>query len=119
MNEELNLPKILFDISGTFEFELLIELMLKHWEHPLAADDEFRNDVMESAASVLHQAAEGEAPTSDMRPNDVNLIFSVWHVESLFVAAEPDSDLKKSRERWLDAIKRSLPSCFCDPEFLG
>jgi hypothetical protein len=52
--------------------------MLRHWEHPLASDDLFRNAVLESIAVVLRQAADG-AGFGEMPPMEVNLVFSVGY----------------------------------------
>ena len=60
MNDELNLPKILYQITGTFEYELLIELLLRNFNHPLADDPEFRNTIIETVAELLNRASKGE-----------------------------------------------------------
>jgi hypothetical protein len=46
--------------SGLYEAELLIELMLRHWQHPLAEDGEFRNNLLEGAADVLRSCVAGQ-----------------------------------------------------------
>ena len=43
MTSELNLPKILYQITGTLEYELLIELLLRNYDHPLVDEYEYRN----------------------------------------------------------------------------
>jgi hypothetical protein len=37
---------------GTFEGELLLNLMLKYWQHPMHSDLAFRNETLETAAEV-------------------------------------------------------------------
>ena len=118
MNEQLNLPKLLYGITGTFEFELLIELLLRQWNHPLALNEEYRNDLMEAVAEALNQAGQGKSLTEEMKPNEVNMIFAAWHIETSLVANEQDQDLKKQREQWLLSLRRSLPSCFCNQDLL-
>lgn len=117
MKEELNLPKILYNIAGTFEFELLIELILRYWEHPFADDPEFRNTLFEEAAVVLRQSSDGVS-FGELPPKEVNLVFAIWHVESSFVSNETNLETKKMREKWLATIKQRLPSCFCSQDLL-
>lgn len=113
----MTLPRILYEITGTFEFELLIELLLRHWGHPLADDEDFRNNLFEGTASVLRQAADGAA-FGDLAAEKVNLVFATWHVESSLALHETDSVAQEGRKLWLEKIKRALPSCFCDPGLL-
>ena len=42
-----------------FEGELLTELMLRYWRHPLAENAEFRSDLIENAAKALRLSIEG------------------------------------------------------------
>ena len=118
MASELNLPKILYQVTGTFEFELLIELLLRNFEHPLAYDSEYRNTVVESVAEILNRASQGEAFGS-MQPSHTNIVYSVWWVESRMIVQESEHKVKAKRRKFLDAMKRSLPSCFCDQDQLG
>lgn len=118
MNQKLNLPEVLFNITGTFEYELLIELILRHWQHPFATDENYRNEIMESVALLLSNAAKKKFPIDDMQQNEVNLVFALWYIESLLVINEQDVKLKKIRQQWLSTINHALPSCFCDQDLL-
>ena len=118
MNEEADLPRILYDITGTFEFELLIELMLRYWEHPFAAHDDYRNTLFEDVATVLRQAAEGKS-FGGMPPKEMNVVFAVWYVESSLLEGEAEGETNARREQWLATIRKSLPSCFCEQDRLN
>jgi hypothetical protein len=52
----MSVAKRCLAFSGLFEAEVLIELMLRYWGHPLATDKDFRESLLESAASVLGTA---------------------------------------------------------------
>jgi hypothetical protein len=118
MTEELNLPKILYHVTGTFEYELLVELVLRHWEHPFAADEEYRNFLLESTAELLAQASSG-VQYGEMPANETNLIYALWYVESSATSQEPESAELAKRKKWLKAMRKSLPSCFCSQDMLG
>ena len=118
MTDPLNLPKILYQITGTFEYELLIELLLRHWQHPLADDEQFRNAIIEDAAVILRESASG-VRYGNLPPNEVNLVFAVCHVESLFVANAGEGESRELREKWLSRIRQALPSCFSPQDLLG
>ena len=118
MTEQLNLPKILYSLTGTFEFELLIELMLKYWEHPFADHPEFRNTLYEEVAVILRESSNG-VRYGELPPKQVKLVFAVWHVESSFVVNDSNPETKKLREEWLSTIRRRLPSCFSGQDMLG
>ncbi|MCK4341999.1 MAG: hypothetical protein KAY37_09785 [Phycisphaerae bacterium] len=105
--------------TGLFEAELLTRLMLWKWEHPLAADDEFVSHLVEEAAEVLRKCVqENERFLEDVEPCDTNFVAAVWYVECAAISAAPDIDPEGHRQAWLDAVRRALPSCFCDPEDL-
>jgi hypothetical protein len=103
--------------SGLFEAELLLELMLRFWDHPLAADEDFRNELLEGAASVLRSSVAGEKLIEDLPPEQMNFVAAVWYVEwnALGIGA---SDPDGRRRAWLDKLRRAIPSCFCPPENL-
>ena len=105
--------------TGLFEAELLARLMLCKWEHPRADDEEFANDLIEGAAGVLQKCVqENERFLDNVEPSDMNFVAAVWYVEWAAISATPDADLNEERQAWLDAVRRALPSCFCDPEDL-
>lgn len=108
------------DITGLFEAEVLIQLMLSHWNHPYAGDEDFARQLLDDAAHVLREAIEEAAEVVEgVPPRDLNFIAAVWCAENR--AVEPgrgDPATLPARKAWLDAVRRSLPSCFCDPDIL-
>ena len=46
----MSIARASLKLSGLFEAELLLELMLRYWNHPLADDRDFRNNLLENAA---------------------------------------------------------------------
>lgn len=105
--------------SGLFEAEALVELMLRYWKHPHADDHDFRNNLLEGAAEALRLAISGQRLIEDIEPEDTNLVAAIWYVEWSSVTDMPEDDPEAiARRKWLDAVRQSLPSCFCDPEDL-
>jgi hypothetical protein len=106
-------------LCQTFEAELLLELMLRHWEHPLADDSYFRGQLLETVTAVLEEAARGTSFVAGVPPADMNFVAAVYYAE--LRACEEAGDAppqRESRENWLTRIRRCLPSCFCDPGLL-
>jgi hypothetical protein len=103
--------------SGLFEAEVLIELMLRHWQHPLALDADFRNDLLESAANVLRSCVTGQTVMLGIPPEQMNFIAAVWYAEwnALQSGAEDPEALRKA---WLHTVRKAIPSCFCPPDHL-
>jgi hypothetical protein len=107
------------EMTSFFEAEVLVQLMLRNWKHPLADDSEFANSVLESAAEALREAIQGVTLIEGVPPADLNLIAAVWYAEDCAVDRESvDSEEAKARRNWLSAVRRALPSCFCDPSDL-
>lgn len=106
--------------TGLFEAELLVELMLRYWRHPFAAKREFRNVLLEKAADALRLAAEGQQLIEELPAKDTNLVAAIWYVEWSAVVDTMQTKSKsfKARQRWLETVRRALPSCFCDPTLL-
>jgi hypothetical protein len=106
--------------SALFEAELLIELMLRYWRHPLAENSDFRNSLLETAAAALQASLSGERLFDDLDPQNVNFVAAAWYSEwnSLGRGAEGDEAELESRRKWTEAVRHALPSCFCNPEFL-
>ena len=108
-------------ICPLFESELLLELMLRYWNHPFADNADFRGNLLETVTDVLTAASEGLSdcelipglPTAEM-----NFVAAVWYVEHCAVNDANGKSNVSNRVRWLNAIRRSLPSCFCDPNSL-
>lgn len=96
-----------------FEGELLLELMLRYWEHPLADDEPFRQQLVEDAHEALRQSVEGTVLLVDMKPSEMNFVSAVWYVEWSYVTSATNSDPDGRRQAWLERVRRAVPSCFC------
>ncbi len=106
-------------LTGLFEAELLLELMLRYWEHPLRDDRTFRNDLLERAVEMLRLATSGTSVLDGVSPSNMNFVAAVWCAECSNLTGPPaDSQHFRERQNWLDAIRHGLPSCFCDPGLL-
>lgn len=105
--------------SGLYEAELLVELMLRYWHHPFADDHDFRNALLETAVDALKAAVGGQRLLEDVPPYDMNFVAAVWYAEWNSVLDVGDSEAESQERRdWLERVRRSLPSCFCDPNRL-
>ena len=107
------------EMTSLFEAEVFVWLMLKVWEHPLADDKDFANGLLEDAAGALRNAVQGEQLIEGVPPTSLNFMAAVWYAE--YCAVElPDVDPANfvARKAWLLAVRRALPSCFCDPSDL-
>jgi hypothetical protein len=119
----MSIASLSLRISGLFEAELLLELMLRHWQHPLANDPDFRNLILENAAEALRSAVSGQQLFDDVPAKKTNLVAAIWYAEWSSVNTEhpgsqSDQILWASRKDWLDRVRRALPSCFCSPDLL-
>ena len=104
-------------LAGLFEAEVLTELLLWRWDHPLKNDRGFKNDLLESAASALKRAVGGQQLLESVPASETNLIAAIYYAE--WVSLEPGGeDPHGSRQRWLENLRRALPSCFCAQEDL-
>jgi hypothetical protein len=103
--------------SGLFEAEALTELLLWRWDHPLKNDAELRGVLLESAAEALRRAIAGEPLFESVPAEETNLIAAIYFAEwsSLVNGGE---DPNGTRQKWLDQLRRALPSCFCPQEDL-
>src|SRR5262249_17892147 len=104
-----------------YESELLVELMLRYWHHPLADDQVFRNDLLEAAVGSLKTADEGVRLFDDIPPDKTNLVAAICYSEMVAIQADPsgsDREIRALRVNWLETVRRTLPSCFCDPDLL-
>lgn len=120
MSRNKSLLALLINFTGTFEYELLVELMLRFWQHPLASDSEFSHGMMESIASVLQSSKHGEGLIDGLPPLQMNIVAAAWYVETVTLSTATDisADERTRREQWLNAIKRALPSCFASRDHL-
>jgi hypothetical protein len=105
-------------MCGLYEAELLATLMLRYWQHPLAADEDAVNHLVETAAEVLARSQKGERFFQDMRPEDMNFVAAIWYAESCQVDDSSATEMVARRE-WLTKVRRALPACFCDPSDLA
>ena len=107
-----------YDFSGLFEAELLLELMLRFWQHPLAEDVSFRNWLLDGTSEALRQSLEGTTLLEDIKPEDMNFIAAMWYVEWCALNTATTDAISLQRQQWLETVRRTLPSCFCDPSDL-
>ena len=116
----MSIAKKSYRIAKTFESEVLLELMLRYWNHPCAEDLDFRLSLLSSATDVLRSSIEGIPFHPNLKPQNMNLIAAIWYVESTsFQSERPRSAAEAlARENWLRIIEKTLPSCFCDPDEL-
>src|SRR5262245_14409720 len=103
-----SIAKACLRFTGLFEAELLTELILRYWKHPLAADREYRLAVLEAAADVLRASAAGQRLFDELTPEKVNFVAALSHAESVSLTApgEMTASEREQREKWLDAVLR-------------
>jgi hypothetical protein len=114
----MSVAKQCLAFSGLFEAELLLQLMLRYWAHPLAADDEFRHNLLENAAEVLRLSVARRRVMEDIPPKHMNFVAAVWYVEWSAVSTGAE-DPQGQRQAWLDKLRQAIPSCFCPPDRLA
>ena len=113
-----SIPEASLDFLGLFEAEVFVQLLLERWNHPLAQDEEFRNDLIEGAVGVLTNSLSGEPLIECVPPSEMNIIAAIWYVEwAALDTGAPDPDEK--RHTWLGQVRRALPSCFAAQDLLG
>lgn len=117
----MSVAKKVFEFMGLFESELLVELMLRFWRHPLADDREFRNDLLELATEALRTSIAGTQLIESLPPGDMNLIAAVYYAEwsNLANLGENQVDYYLERNEWLRTVRHAVPSCFCRPDELS
>ena len=103
--------------AGLFEAEVLTELLLWRWGHPLKNDADFRTTLLEDAVVALRRAAGGEQLFDSVPPGETSLIAALYYAEWNAISI-PGTDSDGARLRWLDQFRRALPSCFCSQEDL-
>ena len=104
-------------VAGLFEAEVLTELLLWRWDHPLGHDAEFRNNLLEDAAAALRRAIGREKLFESVPAAQTNLIAAIYYAE-WSALEDRGEDPDGARSRWLDHLRQSLPSCFCAQENL-
>lgn len=108
-----------FAFCSLFESELLLQLLMDKWKHPFSADEGFRQNVLEAAASLLETAADencSEVFIEGLPANQMNFVAAVWYVE--FCSVQDPTENREARQAWLKGIRQSLPSCFCPTDLL-
>jgi hypothetical protein len=113
----MSIAKKCLDLTGLFEAELLLELMLRYWEHPLASNEQFRQNLLERAAEVLRSSVRGQQLMEDVPPSEMNFVAAVWYAEWSWLLDLP-KNRQGRRRTWLKRLRRAMPSCFCDPKRL-
>ncbi len=110
-----SIAKKSLEMTSLFEAEVLVQLMLKNWGHPSAAEPDYANNVLENAAEALREAISGATLIEGVPPAQMNLIAAVWYVEDSAASHEGfGAEEMTARRNWLSAVRRALPSCFCD-----
>ncbi len=114
------IAKTSLNFTGLYESELLVELMLRHWNHPNADDAVFRNDLLEIAAEALRAAVARQQLIEGLPPDQMNLVSAVWFAEWNRISNDPDlSDEERAAvEAWLATVRRSIPGSFCNQQYL-
>jgi hypothetical protein len=113
-----------FAICSLFESEILVWLLLRNWQHPLAEDAEYRNELLETATAVLDEAAHGsrnDVFIEGLPAREMNFIAAVWYAEYRAlddILAKKGTPEFESRVAWLEAVRKTVPSCFCSPDDL-
>jgi hypothetical protein len=104
------------DLTSLFEAEILVRLMLWRWGHPLADDEEFAKGLLDDAAAALGDAVRGVQLIEGVPAGDLCFVAAVWYAEQCAVGeGGADPETSEGRAKWLEAVRRALPSCFCDP----
>lgn|GEM_PF-963820 len=120
MNDDRSIAEQALSFTGMFEAELLTQLILREWKHPLAENEEFRNGVLEAAAQVLQSSVNGDQVAVDISPQNMNFVaaLAIAETEMLDNDVTVSTAERAARESWIENMKRSIPSCFCDPDLL-
>jgi hypothetical protein len=120
MSPSRSVTRLSLQLTGAFEADILVTLLLKQWNHPFADDTEFRQTLLEAASEVLRASLRQERLFDEISPEKVNLVAAIWYAEATTLSADQSisSEERALRELWLESLKRSIPSCFCDPDLL-
>ena len=108
------LPKRCLAFAQLFEAELLVELLLRYWKHPFGDDKSYRQALLHQTTEVLEDSVRGNQLMEEIPPAQMNFVAALWYVEWLSVETNPGDENSTLRKDWLDAIRKSLPSCFCN-----
>ena len=105
--------------TSLFEAEALVQLMLDRWGHPLASDQKYARELVEDAGEIPRQSVDGERLLEDVEPEHVSFITAVWYVEWNTVSNDSGIEGAQARKSWLDQVRHTFPSCFCNPTDLA
>ena len=116
----MSIAKGCLDFTGLYEAELLTELLLRFWRHPLAADEEFRRVLLEVATDILQNAVNGNPRLEGLAAENTNFVAALWCAEQITWVDDEDARLASPDERirWREDVRRSVPSCFVNPNLL-
>jgi len=81
-----------------------MELMLRFWDHLLAVDQHFRNDLLEEAAAVLRSCLAGQKVMADIPSDQMNFVAAVWFAEWNALATGSE-DPHARRRAWLVRVQ--------------
>ncbi len=105
-------------MTGLFESEVLLRLLLVQFDHPSSDDDDFNNDLLEQAAIILRKAVNGEPQVPGLPAPATNFIAAIWEAERRAISATPRLPQREARRQWLETVRRTFPSCFVPPDDL-
>jgi hypothetical protein len=116
----MSIAKGCLDFTGLYEAELLTELTLRFWHHPLAANEEFRTVLLDVASEILQNAVNGNACLEELSAENTNFVVALWCAEQITWVDDEDARLASpdERKRWREDVRRSVPSCFVNPNML-
>jgi hypothetical protein len=97
--------------------------MLRNWNHPLAEHEDYRHQMLETAADVLSAAARGTSAQvfiEGVPAADMSFVAALWYAENRAIedAQSVTQTELDARRSWLDSVRRTLPSCFCSQDSL-
>jgi hypothetical protein len=120
MSKRPSVARLSLQLTEAFEADILVMLLLKQWNHPCANDTDFRQTLLEAASEVLRASIRHERLFEEISLEKANLVAAIWCAEATTSSADQSISSKERalREHWLEAVRRSIPSCFCDPDFL-
>lgn len=108
-----------YAFCSLFESEVLLQLMMERWQHPFADNESYRSGLLESATELLSTAAEkscAQVFIESLTAQDMNFVAAVWYCE--WCGIQDDREQYEARQKWLNEMRSSLPSCFSSAELL-
>lgn len=108
-----------YAFCSLFESEILLQMMMEKWHHPFANNEQFRGGLLESATELLMTAAEegcAQVFIEGLSAKDMNFVAAIWYCE--WCGVQDDSEAYELRRKWLEKVRRTLPSCFSSTHLL-